>query len=251
MLAPSPLTATSRSKPEERAKLLAARYAGLDGADFLRPLIKTEFPGRIALVSSFGTESAVLLALAAEADPAVPVLFIDTGKLFGETLRYRDQLVARLGLTDVRTIRPDPGALSRLDSDGMLWNRDVDGCCGVRKVAPLDKALKEFDAWISGRKRFQSSTRAAIPGIEASEEGHIKINPLALWDRERLDLEFTRRALPRHPLEADGFPSVGCYTCSARVEPGADPRSGRWAGMAKTECGIHRPSRSQNNGADI
>mgnify|MGYP001805867077 CR=1 FL=1 len=240
-----------RYAPESRAQSLAVRYAGREGAALLDPLIHEEFPGTIALVSSFGTESAVLVALVAEVEPELPVLFLDTGKLFGETLRYRDKLVKLLGLRNVQTLEPAPEALERLDPDGLLWQRDVEACCGVRKVAPLDHALERYDAWISGRKRFQADTRAAIPVIEASEEGHVKINPLAAWSRERLEEEFQRRGLPRHPLEADGYPSVGCYTCSTRVEPGADPRSGRWAGMAKTECGIHRPSRSKDKGSDI
>lgn len=234
---------------EAQAAELALRHAALDGAGLLRPLIEREFHRRIAVVSSFGTESAVLLALAAEVDPAIPVIFLDTGKLFGETLRYRDQLVERLGLRDVRTLQPDAGALARLDPDSMLWQRDADACCHVRKVEPLDHALSGFTAWISGRKRYQGATRTAIPLIEAAGD-HIKINPLASWTRERLEEEFKRRDLPRHPLEADGFLSIGCYTCSSRVEAGADPRAGRWAGTAKVECGIHRPSRRSNIGSD-
>lgn len=237
--------------PEERAAELLARYQGLDGAALLHPLITVEFPGQIALVSSFGTESAVLLALAAEVAPDLPVLFVDTGKHFGETLRYRDQLVQRLGLTNIQTVRATAEALTRLDPDGMLWQRDVDACCGVRKVAPLDHALVDYVAWISGRKRFQASSRAAIPLIEGADDGKIKVNPLALWRKERLEDEFTRRGLPRHPLEADGFLSLGCYTCSERVASGADPRSGRWAGLAKVECGIHRPSQARVLGEGI
>lgn len=216
---------------------LTRRYGHLDGAALLRAVAHEVFPGRLAVVSSFGTESAVLLSLVAEADPAIPVLFLDTGKMFGETLRYRDTLAAHLGLTDVRTIRPDPADLGP-DADGLLFRRDADACCHIRKTLPLDRALGGFDAWITGRKRFQASTRAALPLFEA-EGGRIKLNPLATWDRARLDEEFARRALPRHPLEEDGFLSIGCYTCTERVAPGADPRSGRWAGQAKTECGIH------------
>ncbi|HYH21474.1 MAG TPA: phosphoadenylyl-sulfate reductase [Azospirillum sp.] len=217
---------------------LAERYGHLDGVGLLSAMIGEAFPGRIALVSSFGTESAVLLALAAEADPSVPVVFINTGKLFGETLRYRDQLVTALGLTDVRTIGPAPVDVAEADGDGMLWQRAPDACCHLRKTVPLRGALADFDAWITGRKRFQASTRAALPLFE-TQDGKVKVNPLATWDRDRLDAEFERRNLPRHPLEEDGFLSIGCYTCTERVAPGADPRSGRWAGQAKTECGIH------------
>ncbi len=224
---------------QARAKRLAARLAGLDGTALLEPLIRDEFPGGIALVSSFGTESAVLLALAAEVDPALPVLFIDTGALFGETRRYRDQLVARLGLSDVRTIGPDDAAVAAADPDGPLFQRDADACCELRKVLPLERALGGFAAWISGRKRYHGASRTDLPVIEA-DRGWIKINPLVAWPRERLTLEFERRALPAHPLEAEGFLSIGCMPCSERVPPGGTLRAGRWAGQDKTECGIHR-----------
>lgn len=222
---------------EQRAAQLNRRYAHLHGGAVI-DAIHRECPGRVAVVSSFGTESAVLLALVAEVDPTIPVIAVDTGKLFGETLRYRDDLARRLGLTDLRVVRPDAAALAERDGDGLLFTRDADACCHIRKTLPLDRALEGFDAWITGRKRFQSATRAALPLFEA-QNGRIKVNPLAAWTRQRIEDEFTRRALPRHPLEADGFPSVGCYTCTDRVAPGADPRSGRWAGTAKTECGIH------------
>lgn len=218
---------------------LRSRYEGLEGVGLLEPLLRDGAAGRIALVSSFGAESAVLLALAAEADPSVPVIFLDTGKLFGETLRYRDRLVRLLGLTDIRTVEPDPADLRGGDPDGVLWASNPDACCHLRKTVPLDRALSGFDAWITGRKRFQSTTRAAIPLFEAASDGRIKVNPLAGWTRSRIDEEFLRRGLPRHPLEADGYLSIGCMPCTDRVAPGADPRSGRWAGRAKTECGIH------------
>ena len=224
----------------DRVAELAERYGRLEGAVLLNALLRDEFDGRIAVVSSFGTESAVLLAMAAEADPSFPVLFVNTGKLFGETLRYRDTLVATLGLTGVRTIGPTGEDLAAEDADGLLFTRSHDACCHLRKTVPLDRALGGFDAWVTGRKRFQAATRAALPLFEEEEgTGRVKVNPLAHWDRERIDQEFARRNLPRHPLEADGFLSVGCFTCTERVAPGADPRSGRWAGTAKTECGIH------------
>lgn len=216
---------------------LNALYGSLEGAELLAALHRA-FGGRIALVSSFGTESAVLLALAAEATPDFPVIFVNTGKMFGETLRYRDQLVKRLGLTDLREVGPTRADLAERDPQGLLFTRDYDACCHLRKTVPLDRALAGLDAWVTGRKRFQAATRAALPLFEA-EGGRIKINPLAAWDKDRLEEEFIRRDLPRHPLEADGFLSIGCFTCTERVAPDADPRSGRWAGSAKTECGIH------------
>jgi len=216
---------------------LRQQYGALDGAPLLAAAHEA-FAGRLAVVSSFGTESAVLLALVAEVEPALPVLFVDTGKLFGETLRYRDQLVRQLGLTGLRVVKAEPATVAAADADGALWLHDPDRCCGVRKVEPLYRVLDGFEAWVTGRKRFQGGLRSALPVIEADGR-RIKFNPLASWSRERIADEFKWRGLPAHPLAADGFVSVGCLPCTDRVEPDADPRSGRWAGLAKTECGIH------------
>ncbi|MDJ0949535.1 MAG: phosphoadenylyl-sulfate reductase [Alphaproteobacteria bacterium] len=228
---------------------LRQRYAGQDGLALLEGMIKHEFPGRIALVSSFGTEAAVLLALAAEVDPALPIIFLDTGKHFGETLRYRDQLTQQLGLTDVRSVGPDPLGVRREDQDGMLWSRDPDACCFLRKVLPLRRALEGFDAWITGRKQYQGGLRRDLSTLEA-EDGGIKVNPLAKWTADRIETEFAARGLPRHPLEADGFLSIGCMPCTDRVAPGEtqDRRAGRWAGRDKTECGIHAPLAAASGG---
>ncbi|EKV32817.1 Phosphoadenylyl-sulfate reductase [Caenispirillum salinarum AK4] len=196
------------------------------------------FSGRLALVSSFGAEAAVLLDLMASVDPTVPVLFVDTGKLFGETQRYRDKVAERLGLTDVRSIRPRRDAVQAADPNGILWTQDPDACCALRKVEPLERALSGFDAWISGRKRFHGATRASLPKAEVVD-GRVKINPLADWTREEIQARFEASKLPRHPLEADGFLSIGCMPCTDRVQPGEDIRAGRWRGQDKTECGIH------------
>ena len=209
----------------------AAALALLEGA-------RRRFAGRLALVSSFGAESAVLLDLVARTDPGLPVIFLDTGKLFPETLAYREQLARRLGLRDVRDIRPDP---ARLDPDPALWQRDPDLCCWQRKVEPLDAALEGFEAWITGRKRFQGALRETLPEEEAGPDGRVKINPLAGWDRDDLQAYFAARDLPRHPLEAAGYRSIGCLTCTRPVVAGEAARAGRWTGMARTECGIHLP----------
>jgi len=198
------------------------------------------FAGRLALVSSFGAESAVLLHMAAAIDPATPVLFLDTGQLFGQTLDYRKALAKRLGLTDVRDLRPAYADLATQDPKADLWRSDTQACCQIRKVAPLDLALGAFDAWITGRKRFQSQTRAHLPIVEASQ-GRLKFNPLAAWGRPELDAYAAANDLPAHPLTAFGYPSVGCWPCTKPVESGEDLRSGRWAGSEKTECGIHTP----------
>lgn len=225
---------------EARTADLMARHGHLDGLDLMRALLVDEMPGQIALVSSFGAESALLLAMAAEVDPAVPVIFLDTGKLFPETLRYRDKLIAELGLTNVQNFRPDPDAEARQDPAGALWRDDPDACCAFRKVEPLDRALRGYAGWITGRKRFQSKVRADLPVIEAGED-RIKINPLANWTAKEIAAEFKRRNLPSHPMVADGFLSIGCMPCTDRAAPAGDARSGRWAGLAKTECGIHLP----------
>lgn len=219
---------------------LSARYADQGPETVLRAAIGEDFLGRIALVSSFGNEAAVLLALVAEVEPALPIIFLDTGKHFDETLGYRDLLIDRLDLKDVRSVGPEAGLIERDDRDGLLWRCDPDACCFTRKVLPLRCALAGFDAWITGRKRYQGDVRTDLPTVEA-QDGKIKINPLAAWSRDRIQAEFEARDLPRHPLEAEGFLSIGCAPCTERVAPGADARSGRWAGRAKTECGIHFP----------
>jgi phosphoadenosine phosphosulfate reductase len=220
------------------AALLNERYANWRTLDVLDDVINHEFDGHLALVSSFGADSVVLLHLAASITPSVPVIFIDTGKIFGSTLRYRDEIVGRLGLTDVRVARPDAAALATHDTDSSLWLREPDKCCAIRKVAPLARALSGFDAWISGRKRYQGGLRAHLPLAEAEGE-RIKINPLADWSRENLDAYRKLHDLPEHPLVADGFRSIGCMPCTTRVAEGEDERDGRWRGREKTECGIH------------
>jgi phosphoadenosine phosphosulfate reductase len=205
----------------------------------LEDAILHQSQGKIALVSSFGTESAILLHMISEIDKATPVIFLDTGKLFPETLAYRDALVAQLGLTGVRNVRPSGAQLAAWDPDGRLWQKDVDLCCAIRKTNPLDGALEGYEAWITGRKRSQAGTRAELQVLETGPDGRMTVNPLAFWDDARIDAYFEAHDLPRHPLQAQGYSSIGCATCTARPEPGADKRSGRWAGTAKTECGIH------------
>lgn len=215
----------------------------LDAPTVIERVLGDRSFGRVGVVSSFGAESAVLLHLVASVDTTTPVLFIDTGKLFGETLRYAEKLRGLLGLTDFRLLKPDAGDVTAADPAGDLWRQDADGCCEVRKVRPLTRALEDFDTWITGRKRFQSAVRAELTKTEIVD-GRLKVNPLAQWSRDDLDDYFTANDLPRHPLEADGFLSIGCFTCTERVAPGEDPRSGRWRGSGKTECGIHLPAAS-------
>ena len=224
---------------------LGRRFADSATPTMLRDLLGGELAGRTALVSSFGTESAVLLHLVSEIDRHVPVIFVDTQKMFDETLAYRDTLMARLGFTDVRIFAPDPVQIEAKDKTGLRWSYDPDGCCAIRKVEPLQRALAGFDAWISGRKGFQAGTRTALPLFELDADHadgpKLKLNPLAGWSKDRLNAYFTAHDLPRHPLEAEGYLSIGCSPCTSRVMPGEDPRAGRWRGWDKVECGIHTP----------
>jgi phosphoadenosine phosphosulfate reductase len=207
-------------------------------AHVIETALKTVGREQLALVSSFGTESAALLKVMADVDPAIPVIFLDTGWLFEETLAYRDTLIAALGLRDVRSIKPLDEALSRQDPDRELWFSDPDACCRIRKVEPLAGALKPFSAWINGRKRFQGGARAEIPVVE--EDGaKLKFNPFANVSREEIEAIYKLAKLPPHPLVASGYLSVGCMPCSSRTAPDEDARAGRWRGKSKTECGIH------------
>lgn len=230
---------TEVQQAQARADELTRRYAHQDTLAFLTTMIGETFRGQIALTSSFGAEAAVLLHLVAQIDPATPVLFLDTGKLFGETLRYRDTLTKLLGLTDVRSIKPDPARIDALDADGVLWYGNPEMCCYIRKVEPLQRALEGFEAWITGRKRYHGGERGALPRVEATDDGRYRVNPLVSWTRGDIDAYRERHSLPPHPLEEQGFRSIGCMPCTDRVAPGEDVRAGRWRGQAKTECGIH------------
>jgi phosphoadenosine phosphosulfate reductase len=217
---------------------LDALYGHLSALEIIERSVRDLFDGEVAAVSSFGADSAVLLHMIAEVDRALPVLFLDTGKHFGETLDYRDALAADFGLTDIRVITPDAAALERIDPTGMLHQRNTDACCDVRKVEPLARGVEPFRAWFTGRKRFQAATRAALPVFEAVGS-RIRINPLAHWTTADQAAYMRAHALRENPLVAYGYLSIGCFPCTQPVQPGEDARSGRWAGHAKTECGIH------------
>ena len=214
------------------------RFGHLDGRGLLEPMLADVFPGRLAVVSSFGAESAVLLHMVSELDRTVPVIFLETGKLFAETLAYRDDLVAHLGLANVRSVRPDAEALDRHDPAGTLHSTDPDGCCQIRKVAPLERALAGHQAWVTGRKRFHGGVRASLATLEAAD-WRLKINPLARWPHDDIEGYMDANRLPRHPLQARGFTSIGCAPCTQPPGPGGGLRDGRWSGSPKTECGIH------------
>lgn len=235
----NPVGVDSETPPEVAA--LLERYEDVPAPDFLRAMIEREFRDDICVVSSFGAESAVLLHMVSEIDPTVPVIFLNTGKLFGETLRYRDRLQTLLGLADVRSIGPHPRDLAEQDGTGDLWRRNNDLCCHIRKVLPQQRALKGFRAVLTGRKRFQTAQRSQMTRIEMDDSGtgRLRINPLASFTLEDLQAYLETHKLPRHPLVKDGYLSIGCMPCTDRVKQGEDYRSGRWAEQDKEECGMH------------
>ena len=210
-----------------------------DALTLLARTILRDYRGRIALVSSFGAESIVLLDMVATISPSTPVLLNETGMLFPETLEYQREVSAKLGLSNVQLVRPTRQRLTAVDPDDMLHRFDTDACCNLRKREPLKRALAPFDAWITGRNRFQNSLRAELEEIEQDDDGKMKVNPLARWTATDIAAYLDRHALPRHPLVAQGYPSIGCEPCTSRVADGEDPRAGRWRGSDKTECGIH------------
>jgi phosphoadenosine phosphosulfate reductase len=220
------------------ASRLETRFARLSAQSLLRLAIEDLYPGKIALVSSFGADSVVLLHLVSQIDPATAVVFVDTGQHFPETLAYRDQLAERFGLTNIVRATPDAGKLAQEDPENFLFASDPDRCCEIRKVAPLAASLETYDAWITGRKGFQTADRSRVPLFEAEGE-RVKVNPLVGWTASDLLAYIKQHDLPPHPLVAKGFPSIGCLPCTSRVKPGEDPRAGRWRGKAKQECGIH------------
>ncbi|MBR1215080.1 phosphoadenylyl-sulfate reductase [Bradyrhizobium sp. JYMT SZCCT0180] len=220
------------------AQALDRALRSASSAEVIEAALKAVGREKLAVVSSFGTESAALLKVMADVDPAIPVIFLDTGWLFEETLAYRDTLIATLGLRDVRSIKPLEETLSREDPDRELWFSDPDACCRIRKVEPLARALAPFSAWINGRKRFQGGLRAEMAVVE-DDGARLKFNPFANVAREEIEAIYKLANLPPHPLLASGYLSVGCMPCSSRTSPDEDARAGRWRGRAKTECGIH------------
>ncbi|PSJ55600.1 phosphoadenylyl-sulfate reductase [Pseudaminobacter soli (ex Li et al. 2025)] len=233
---------------ETQAAELDSLYAEKPPLEIIEQAVKRDFAGEVAAVSSFGADSAVLLHMIATVDRSVPIVFLDTGKHFGETLDYRDALIADFGLTDLRIVTPEQAALDRDDPDGKLHLSDTEACCAIRKVEPMARGVEPFRAWFTGRKRFQATTRAALPAFEAVGS-RIRINPLARWSAADLADYMRTNGLRENPLVAYGYLSIGCFPCTQPVKPGEDARSGRWAGQAKTECGIHLSGldRSLNN----
>lgn len=222
-----------------RITALNARYKHHSATAVMEKALRDADLGRIALVSSFGAESVVLLHMVSLMARNTPVLFIDTEMLFAETLAYQLEVSERLRLGDVRTIRAERAQVFERDNEGLLHLHDPDACCALRKTEPLQNALSGFDSWITGRKRYQGSTRASLEFFESEADIRVKVNPLAHWTSADLQDYMAENRLPRHPLVAKGYPSIGCAPCTTRVGDGEDPRAGRWRDLSKEECGIH------------
>jgi phosphoadenosine phosphosulfate reductase len=236
---PAPASA-ERSARGDDLTLLNARYRASDAMSVLRDAIEHTWTGKIAVLSSFGAEAAITLHMVSRIDPTIPVLFLDTGRHFAQTEQYQRQLTEQLGLTGVRLLQPNAAQAAEQDPDGMLWSRDPDACCALRKVRPLDGVLGDYDALITGRKQVHGGTRISLPVVERINS-RIRINPLAAWSKHEIQAYFKQFNLPQHPLTDMGYTSVGCWTCTAPASDEHAARSGRWLGQDKTECGIHAP----------
>lgn len=225
--------------PRPNARTLASALAERPVSAVLELVCKRQIAGRAAVLSSFGADSVVLLHQLATVAPDAPVLFLQTGKHFLETLEYRTKLASKLGLTNVIDLKPDSARLRQVDPTGTLHQSDPEACCAIRKVEPLGGVLGEFDVLVTGRRRYQTMTRAALPIAE--EDGpRVRVNPLAGWSEDRVEDYVAAHDLPRHPLTQEGYRSIGCAPCTSRTEVWEDARAGRWRGLEKTECGIHR-----------
>jgi phosphoadenosine phosphosulfate reductase len=237
----TPTAVARRQLSDDDIVALNARYREMSAEEILRDALSQSWAGRIAVLSSFGAEAAVGLHLVSQIAPDTPVLFLDTDRHFAQTEQYRASLSQQLGLTAVRLLKPDAQEVAAKDADNLLWQRDADACCALRKVRPLDAALGEFDALITGRKRFHGGARMRLPVVERVD-GRIRLNPLANWTGDDIDSHFERFDLPRHPLSEMGYASIGCWTCTAPATDAGSVRDGRWPGQNKTECGIHTPA---------
>ncbi|MGI9395851.1 MAG: phosphoadenylyl-sulfate reductase [Boseongicola sp.] len=223
----------------ERVADLNHRYAHQSAVAVLEHALTDPQVGPTALVSSFGAESVAVLHMVSVIDRTTPILFLDTEMLFPETLAYQRKVADQLGLTDVRVIRPDRDLTFLNDPNNRMHAANPDACCTIRKTEPLRRALVPFDAWITGRKRYQGGKRTRVEFFENEDDRRIKVNPLAFWAPGDVQDYIQNNRLPRHPLVARGYPSLGCEPCTTRIAPGEDQRAGRWRGYDKSECGIH------------
>jgi phosphoadenosine phosphosulfate reductase len=205
------------------------------------------FAPQIAVSSSFQTQSVPLLHMASQIDPEILVFFLDTGFHFWETLIFREQLQREFDLR-IQNLYPDKQWRNFLERFGRgLYEHDPDLCCYIRKVQPMQKAMRTVRAWISGIRRDQTSNRSHAKILELEPHGLLKVNPLLNWTREDVQVYMRRFNLPAHPLLYKGYRSIGCKPCTRPVQAGEDERAGRWAGKSKTECGLHTEMFNQEN----
>lgn len=235
-------SAVSTSEYAERQRLAASlneKHQKLSATELVALSIETIFRDRITAISSFGAESAVLLHLISRVAPEMPIIFLDTDRHFPETLAYKDALIDFLGLKNCIVATPRADQVKADDPDGNLATTNSDLCCHIRKTMPMIRALQPFNAYFTGRKRFQAATRSDLMLFEPADRW-IRVNPLATMGPDDLAAYAYAYELPKHPLTARGYPSIGCFPCTKQVAAGADPRSGRWAHVPdKVECGIH------------
>jgi len=201
----------------------------------------SEFRGKLGMTSSFGPESGVLLHMVSRIDAEVPVLFLETGYHFPETIEYKNRLVELTGMKQVRELRADTAKKAKVvaEHDGVPYEKNPDLCCHINKVEPLDEALTGLSAWMSGIRRHQSDARKSVRIVEQYDNGLFKISPLCNFTSRDAWWYLKEHNIPLHPLYEKGYLSIGCWPCTRPVQAGDDERAGRWAGKAKTECGIH------------
>lgn len=224
---------------KDRVDELNKLYAHHSAFSILERALNDPLVGTTALLSSFGAESVVLLHMVSVIDRTTPVLFLDTEMLFPETLDYQRDVATALRLTNVQIFGPDRDLTFVNDTNSRLHAANPDACCALRKTEPMQRALAPFEAWITGRKRVQGGKRAALRFFEEDAENRMKINPLAHFSKTDIEEYLQNNRLPRHPLVAKGYASIGCAPCTTRVAPGEEARAGRWRGLDKSECGIH------------
>ena len=231
-MAATSFSIASAPKPDKLRALgimaLNGMFDEMDGVAVLRQAVTELLADDVAIVSSFGADSSVLLHMVSVVDPTLPVYFLETGKHFPETLAYV-----------VIALTPDAKDLLRFDPSGDLWETDPDSCCHIRKTEPLNAEVAGLGGWVTGRKRHQTKERGVLPHFELTSDDRIKVNPLAYFSDADITDYKQKFGLPEHPLYARGYKSIGCAPCTSIVAEGEDPRAGRWRGLNKKECGIH------------
>ena len=221
-----------------KIKALNSKFANGEPISILEHSILNLFKNKIVYVCSFGTESAIILHLISKISKDIPILILNTHFLFEETIKYKDDLLKLLGLRNCHEVFPDDKLLKKFDSDNDLWKTEVDKCCNLRKVLPLEKSLTNFEAWISGRKTYHLAERKNLKAFEIINK-KIVVNPLFKSSKDFVENYFLLNELPKHPLVAKGYLSIGCKHCTIKTNNIKDLREGRWSDKTKTECGIH------------